>query len=113
MCSSDLSQATAQGQNGVGQAAQGTVDAGRLIGMGVPTCQGKRRDPAVATQLFGGKFGNADMGLGAIFAAVQDAIAAVAADAISAAGGGVVDVVDADAGVVSARSAATVDRSVP
>ena len=50
---------------------------------------------------------------GAIFAAVQDAIAAVAADAISVEGGGVVDVVDADAGVVSARSAATVDRSVP
>ena len=48
-----------------------------------------------------------------IFAAVEDAIAAFAADAISTAGEGVVDVVKADAGVVSARSAATVDRSVP
>ena len=55
----------------------------------------------------------------AIFMAVEDAgvVAAVDAistgDAISAAGEGVVDVVDADAGVDSARSAATVDRSVP
>ena len=48
-----------------------------------------------------------------IFAAVEDAIAALAADAISTAGEGAADVVDADAGVVSARSAATVDRSVP
>ena len=56
---------------------------------------------------------------GVIFAAVEGAIAVVAVDAIttgdaiSAAGEGVVDVVDADAGVDSARSAATVDRSVP
>ena len=49
----------------------------------------------------------------AIFAAVEDAIAAFAADAISTAGEGVVDVVDADAGVTTARSAAAVDRSVP
>ena len=48
-----------------------------------------------------------------IFAAVEVASAAVAADAISTAGEGAADVVDADAGVVSARSAATVDRSVP
>ena len=57
--------------------------------------------------------GDAGVVAGAIFAAVQDAIAAVAADAILAVGEGVVDVVDADAGVVSARSAATVDLSVP
>ena len=49
----------------------------------------------------------------AIFAAVEDAIAAFAADAISTAGEGVVDVVEADAGVTTARSAAAVDRSVP
>ena len=64
----------------------------------------------------------------AIFTAVEDAIAAVAvdaimadddvvivvvADAISTAGEGVVDVVEADAGVSTARSAAAVDRSVP
>ena len=49
----------------------------------------------------------------AIFAAVEDAIAAIAAGAISTAGEGAADVVDADAGVDSARSAATVDRSVP
>ena len=48
-----------------------------------------------------------------IFVAVEDAIAAFAADAISTAGEGVVDVVEADACVVSARIAATVDRSVP
>ena len=55
----------------------------------------------------------------AIFTAVEDAVVVAAVDAIStgdaisAAGEGVVDVVDADAGVDSARSAATVDRSVP
>ena len=47
-----------------------------------------------------------------IFAAAEVAFAAVAADAISTAGEGAADVVDADAGVVSARSAANVDRSV-
>ena len=49
----------------------------------------------------------------AIFAAVEDAIAAFAADAISTAGEGVVEVVEADAGVATARSASAVDRSVP
>ena len=49
----------------------------------------------------------------AIFAAVDDAIAAVAVDAISMAGEGVVGVVEADAGVTTARSAVAVDRSVP
>ena len=49
----------------------------------------------------------------AIFTAVEDAIAAVAADVISAAGESVVDVVEAEAGVSTARSAAAVDRSVP
>ena len=47
------------------------------------------------------------------FAVAEVASAAVAADAISAAGEGAADVVDADAGVVSARSAATVDQSIP
>ena len=45
----------------------------------------------------------------AIFTAVEDAGVVVAVDAITAGD----DVVDADAGVDSARSAATVDRSVP
>ena len=48
-----------------------------------------------------------------IFTAVEVAPAVAAADAISTAGEGAADVVDADAGVDSARSAATVDRSVP
>ena len=48
-----------------------------------------------------------------IFAAAEVASAAVAADAIATVGEGAADVVDVDAGVDSARSAATVDRSVP
>ena len=48
-----------------------------------------------------------------IFAAVEVASTAVAADAISMAGEGAAEVVDADAGIISASSAATVDRSVP
>ena len=49
----------------------------------------------------------------AIFEAVDDAIVASAADAISTTGEGVVDVVEVDAGVTTARIAAAVDRTVP